>query len=85
MLRLIPRLKRNHRIEAALRLHFSLFLKLTPTAQQEKSQSECYSAKISGRVASPRRPRSAVGGLGTPVRSEIGPYEALENHVFNRG
>ena len=28
-------------------------------------------------VASPRRPRSAVGGLGTPVRSEIGPYQAL--------
>jgi hypothetical protein len=30
-----------------------------------------------GRVASPRRPLFAVGGLGTPVRSEIGPYHAL--------
>src|SRR5260370_26801098 len=30
-----------------------------------------------GRVASPRRPRFVVGGLGTPVRSEIGPYQTL--------
>ena len=30
-----------------------------------------------GRVASPRRPRFAVRGFGVPVRSEIGPYQAV--------
>jgi len=43
------------------------------------------------RVTSPRRPRFAVGGLGTPVRSEIGCYRALAeratilNHPGNLG
>ena len=33
------------------------------------------------RVTSPRRPRFAVGRLGTPVRSEIGRYRALAERV----
>jgi len=37
--------------------------------------------KVKVRVASPRPPLFAVGGLGTPVRSEIGPeigpYQSL--------
>jgi hypothetical protein len=35
-------------------------------------------ARRAGRVASPRRPRFAVRGFGTPVRSEIGPYPSLD-------
>jgi hypothetical protein len=34
-------------------------------------------ARRAGRVASPRRPRFAMRGFGTPVRSENGPYQAL--------
>jgi len=38
--------------------------------------TESLGRNAQGRVASPRRPRFPVGGLGTPVRSEIGRYHA---------
>jgi hypothetical protein len=37
----------------------------------------CHWFEGTGRVASPRRLRFAMSGLGAPVRSEIGPYQAL--------